>query len=565
MNVMSPPTQALPAPQDDADVALSGVCEIAEVLAEPQPLERALGAALDLLHRFCALDRGLVCLVDDTGAPRPLAARRGDAAEAAERAGAAFLAEIATAGLPSVVRTPGCTGGEKEVRIGVPLKEAGRVVGTLSVERLRRAGMAGHCDDDLRVLSIVASLMAAALRARPVAEEPPPLKPPPAARPRDLGIVGSSAALGEALEKVSRVAGTALAVLLRGESGTGKELFAHAVHRLSRREGGPFVKVNCAALPETMLESELFGHEKGAFTGALAMRKGRFELADGGTLFLDEIGDISPAFQAKLLRVLQEGEFERVGGTRTLKVDVRIVAATNRDLEAAVAAGDFRSDLYYRLGVVPIRLPALRDRPADIPVLARHVLQRFNAENRARLRLGASALEVVRACAFPGNVRELENCIRRTAVLAQSPLIEAADFACRGDGCSAALLARHLRAATRGRRPPEPREMRGENSHGAGLGAPRDADTAFEAGHPPPQLPQADAAQHAARDEASGGRTAQRARARIYTPRLPDAEALIEALETAGWVQAKAARLLNLTPRQVAYALNRHGIDVKKF
>ncbi|MDQ0505123.1 sigma 54-interacting transcriptional regulator [Xanthobacter agilis] len=570
MNVMSPPSEAIPLPPGDADVALSGVCEIAEILAEPQPPACAIGAALGVLSRFCGLDHGLVCIVDDTGAPRPLAAGAGEASAAAERAGGAFLAEIADTALPSVARTPGCAGGDKEVRIGVPIKEAGRVVGTLSVERLRRSGMAGSCDEDLRVLTVVASLVAAALRVAPPPKElAPPVETPPGAppRPRDLGIVGSSAALGAALDKVARVAGSALAVLLRGESGTGKELFAQAVHHLSPRRAGPFVKVNCAALPETMLESELFGHEKGAFTGALAARKGRFELADGGTLFLDEIGDISAGFQAKLLRVLQEGEFERVGGTRTLKVDVRIVAATNRDLETAVAMGVFRADLYYRLGVVPILLPALRDRPGDIPVLARHVLQRFNAENHTRLKLGASALEVVRACAFPGNVRELENCIRRTAILAQGPQIEATDFACRGEGCPAGLLARHLRVASRGQRRFAAGEGRSRSLYREDTGCPPEDDVLTGAERlsscSPFDMP--DPAADARTVEMSGRGVARRSAARVHIPRLPDAEMLLDAMETAGWVQAKAARLLNLTPRQVAYALNRHGIDVKKF
>ncbi|WP_454918063.1 nif-specific transcriptional activator NifA [Xanthobacter sediminis] len=574
MNVMSPPSAALPIPPGDADVALSGVCEIAEILADAQPVGRALGAALDVLARFCGLDHGLVAVVDAAGALHPLAARgsdaAGDAAAAAERAGIAFLKDIAETALPAVVRTPGCSGGEKEVRIGVPVKEAGRVVATLSVERLRQPGMTGNCDEDLRALTVVAGLIAAALRARPVAEDLPPPVAPRAdvhVRPRELGIVGASAALGAALDKVARVAGTSLAVLLRGESGTGKELFAQAVHRLSRRAEGPFVKVNCAALPETMLESELFGHEKGAFTGALSMRKGRFELADGGTLFLDEIGDISPAFQAKLLRVLQEGEFERVGGSKTLKVDVRIVAATNRDLEAAVAAGDFRADLYYRLGVVPVRLPALRDRPGDIPVLARHVLQRFNAENRTRLKLSPEALDLVKGCAFPGNVRELENCVRRTAILAPGPQIQPEDFACRGEGCAAGILARHLDAGSRARRALARRERRGalpdDGGASADFGEPYGV-AAFHGADPAEDTSGA-ARNGGGQAGAFGACAPKAARPRAYAGRLPDAAMLIDALETSGWVQAKAARLLHLTPRQVAYALNRHGIDIKKF
>ena len=182
---------------------------------------------------------------------------------------------------------------------------------------------------------------------------------------------------------------------LRGESGTGKELFARAIHDLSPRKAKPFVKLNCAALPESVLESELFGHEKGSFTGAVGQRAGRFELANGGTLLLDEIGEISASFQAKLLRILQEGEFERVGGTKTLKVDVRLVCATNKNLEEAVAKGEFRADLYYRINVVPIFLPPLRERPGDIPHLARAFVQRFNAENGRKMSISQSGLDVL--------------------------------------------------------------------------------------------------------------------------------------------------------------------------
>ncbi len=229
-------------------------------------------------------------------------------------------------------------------------------------------------------------------------------------------------------------------MLLRGESGTGKELFARAVHDLSARKAKPFIKLNCAALPESVLESELFGHEKGAFTGAVGQRAGRFELAHGGTLLLDEIGEISPSFQAKLLRVLQEGEFERVGGTRTLKVDFRLICATNKNLEEAVAKGEFRADLYYRINVIPVFLPALRERPGDIALLARAFLDRFNAENGRRLKLSAGAMAMLERCYFPGNVRELENCVRRTATLAHGEVIVREDLSCAAGDCLSALL-----------------------------------------------------------------------------------------------------------------------------
>ena len=228
-------------------------------------------------------------------------------------------------------------------------------------------------------------------------------------------MIGDSLALRGLLEKVAVVAKAKIAVLLRGESGTGKELVAKAIHELSPRAKRPFIKLNCAALPETVLESELFGHEKGAFTSAFNSRKGRFELADKGTLFLDEIGEISASFQAKLLRVLQEQEFERVGGNQTIKVDVRIIAATNKNLEEAVARNEFRADLYYRISVVPLLVPALRERRSDIPLLAAEFLKNFNGENGRMLTFDPSAIEVLINCDFPGNIRELENCVYRTA------------------------------------------------------------------------------------------------------------------------------------------------------
>ena len=193
--------------------------------------------------------------------------------------------------------------------------------------------------------------------------------------------------------------------------------------------------MNCAALSETLLESELFGHEKGAFTGAIAERKGRFELANGGTLFLDEIGDISPAFQAKLLRVLQEREFERVGGTRPIKVDVRLIFATNRDLEKAVSKGEFRADLYYRINVVSIFLPPLRERRDDIPTLVGHFLGRFNKDNARQVRMSPEALNLLTNCYWPGNVRELENCIERTATMTKNEVIQTLNFPCAHDRC----------------------------------------------------------------------------------------------------------------------------------
>jgi two-component system response regulator HydG len=252
-------------------------------------------------------------------------------------------------------------------------------------------------------------------------------------------IVGSSPAMQEVFDVVEQVSRTKASVLITGESGTGKELIAQAIHENSPRASAPFVKLHCAALAETLLESELFGHEKGSFTGAVARREGRFKQADGGTLFLDEIGEISPAIQVKLLRFLQERTFERVGGNETLKVDVRIIAATNRDLASEVAAGKFREDLFYRLNVVNVEMPPLRARPSDLLPLATYFLRRFAKENgKAIAGFSDDAIEAIRAYRWPGNVRELENVIERAVVL------------CEGERLSAKNLPTGLGAPPRG-------------------------------------------------------------------------------------------------------------------
>ena len=237
-------------------------------------------------------------------------------------------------------------------------------------------------------------------------------------------VIGSSPALEAVLEQVERVAPTDSTVIIQGETGTGKELIAHAIHNLSLRCGRPFIRLNCAAIPLDLLESELFGHEKGAFTGAIAQKIGRFELADKGTLFLDEVGDIPPALQPKLLRVLQEQEFERLGSTKTHKVDVRLVAATNRDLIEMVNRGEFRSDLYYRLNVFPILLPPLRDRREDIPALVAHFVEVFGRRmGREIEHIPPETMSALSSYQWPGNIRELQNLIERAVILSNNGVL----------------------------------------------------------------------------------------------------------------------------------------------
>jgi nitrogen regulation protein NR(I) len=253
--------------------------------------------------------------------------------------------------------------------------------------------------------------------------------PTPAARGARFGIIGGSPGITDLYAILERVADTPTTALITGESGTGKELVARALHEHSARKDKPFIKVNCAAIPKELIESELFGYERGAFTGAVTSKPGRFELANGGTLFLDEIGEIPIEMQVKLLRVLQESEFERVGGIKTIRVDVRLVAATNRDLKRLIAAGSFREDLFYRLNVVPIRLPALRERTSDIPLLVEHFLTKFNERLRKKVEgAEAEAMDLLVQYPWPGNIRELENVIERAVLFCDTQALRASDL-----------------------------------------------------------------------------------------------------------------------------------------
>ncbi|WP_255406233.1 nif-specific transcriptional activator NifA [Novosphingobium sp. CF614] len=545
-----------------ADMALRGVYEISKVLAVPGRLETTLANVLTLLASFLDMRHGLVSLVDEGGTPVNVVG----IGWREERAGIWFgrLPELAVArifktGMPVVVPNmeksslfPGWSfegPGQADSRvsfIGVPIKDRNSVVGTLTIEQIWDETTTYHAaDEDVRFLTMVANLIGQTIRLlemvqrdrerlmdqQRLLEKELVREPAHKGIPSDIGIVGSSPALQQALSQIRRVARSHSAVLLRGESGTGKELFARATHDFSPRAKKPFIKLNCAALPESVLESELFGHEKGAFTGAVAQRKGRFELADGGTLFLDEIGDTTPSFQVKLLRVLQEGEFERVGGTQTIKVDVRLVCATNRNLEEMVTKGEFRADLYYRINVVSIRLPALRDRKEDIPQLACEFLRRFDEEHHTQHQLSSSAVRVLQNCYFPGNVRELENCVRRTATLAHENRIVEEDFACRNDECLSATLWKSAVSA--------PFPIIQPRTSGA---LPARADM------PAHIVPENDAPEDSPVDNVKIGR-----------------HELLKALETTGWVQAKAARILGLTPRQIGYAIRKYGVEVRRF
>jgi two-component system, NtrC family, response regulator AtoC len=275
----------------------------------------------------------------------------------------------------------------------------------------------------------IQQVVAKAIKTHELDKRAPRAAQPATAASGRYGLIGRSPQLEQVFGVIEKVADTPSTVLISGESGTGKELIARALHGNSSRKAGPFIKINCAAIPKTLMESELFGYEKGAFTGAVASKPGRFELADGGTLFLDEIGEIPVEMQVKLLRVLQESEFERVGGIKTIKVDVRLVTATNRDLQKEVASQTFREDLFYRLNVVPIHLPPLRERRGDIPLLVEHFIARFNERLKKQIAgIDEEALTRLMAHPWPGNIRELENVLERTILFCEGPTIHASNL-----------------------------------------------------------------------------------------------------------------------------------------
>ncbi|MCK5113714.1 MAG: nif-specific transcriptional activator NifA [Phycisphaerae bacterium] len=314
--------------------------------------------------------------------------------------------------------------------ICVPISIGTQVIGTISAYRI--FDESARLEDDQRVLSIVASMIANDVRARREAvlqrqrleNENQRLRCELEDRFRPENIIGNSNEMGDVYSHIHQVAASDTTVLIRGESGTGKELVAHAIHYSSPRSKGPFVKVNCASLNENILESELFGHAKGAFTGAVQDRSGRFEEANGGTLFLDEIGDFSATTQVKLLRVLQEGEFERVGSSETQKTNARIIVATNRDLEQAIGSQSFRQDLYYRINVFPIFLPPLRERKGDILQLADYFVEQYSQKmDKDVRRISTPAINMMMVYHWPGNVRELENCIERAVLLSSDGVI----------------------------------------------------------------------------------------------------------------------------------------------
>lgn len=491
---------------------LSALLEVSKVLNSSFDLEKNLSRTMRAIADFLEMERGSVFLLDQNSKELRIVAAHGLTREQIDRGkyriGEGIVGRVLEKGSPLVIPNVGAeplflnkTGSRiKKTGISflcVPITFKGESIGVLSADRIFK-DRAITVDEDIRVLEIIASIIAQYVilwkHYKETEKEKEILKLQLKGRYSLPNIIGTSDRMQEVFEAVHRVADSKATVILYGESGTGKELIAKAVHYMSPRTKEAFVKFNCASIPEGLLESELFGHEKGAFTGAINARKGRFELAHGGTILLDEVGDLPINLQPKILRVLQEREFERVGGEKTIKVDVRLIAATSRNIEELVSKGRFREDLFYRLNVVPIFMPSLRERKEDIPLLVEFFLARFNAENKKDVSIAPDALRVLVDYSWPGNVRELENTMERLVVMSGSDIIKATE------------LPINLKL-------PSSEEILQRESLRAGI---EDIEKS----------------------------------------------SILDALEKTGWVQAKAARMIGITARQIGYKMKKYGLAV---
>ena len=489
---------------------LAAILEVSKVLTTSFDLEKNLSLVMSTLGNLLDMQRGCVFLLDPLSQHLRIVAAHGLTKESIEkgkyRIGEGIVGRVLEKRTPMVIPNIGedpkflNKTGARPSKDGisflcVPIQIKSNGLGVISVDRIYSKEH-GNVDDDLRVLEIVSSLIAQFVKLwesyEKIEKEKDSLKRELKGKYNIENVIGQSARMQEVFEAVYRVSPSKATVLLRGESGTGKELIAKAVHYMSPRSQKPFIKFNCASIPEGLLESELFGHEKGAFTGAIASRSGKFELADKGTIFLDEIGDLPISLQPKILRVLQEREFERVGSEKTIKVDVRIIAATSRNLENLVSASKYREDLYFRLNVIPLFLPPLREREEDIPVLIDYFLKKFNKENKRSVSLDKGALQVFLNYNWPGNVRELENTIERLVIMTDKDRISAQDL-------PVSLSIRRVKSSDR---------------------------------------------------------------SVSLTSNVEEVERsnIIDALDKTGWVQARAAKFLGITPRQIGYKIKKYNL-----
>jgi Nif-specific regulatory protein len=500
---------------------LSLLFEISQLLDQSLDLHRVVHPVLQSVTHHLGYTRGIITLLDRQSGDIFIEAAHGLSESQKERGryklGEGITGKVVESGKPRIIprvsddpsflNKTGARKGQKQKEISficVPIKLGNETIGAFGVDRPFEEEK--KLEDDARILSIISSLIAQAVKIRQsimeekrqLQEENTRLHEELRARFKPSNIIGNSKAMQNVFDMIAQVSRSEATVLIRGESGTGKELVAQAIHYNSPRAAKPFIKVNCAALPESVIESELFGHEKGSFTGAIQTRKGRFELADGGTIFLDEIGDLSPTLQVKLLRVLQEKEFERVGGNETIRANVRVITATNRNLEELMNQNLFREDLYYRLNVFPIHIPPLRDRKSDILLLADHFIEKYSGKNHVTIRrISTPAIDLLMNYHWPGNVRELENCVERAVLLSVDEVI---------------------------------------HSH-----------------HLPPSLQSAESTD----TQVSG--SLQESMDNL------ERELIMDALKSAKGNMAKAARMLDITERIMGLRIKKHGIDPRHF
>ncbi|MBF0519049.1 MAG: sigma 54-interacting transcriptional regulator [Nitrospirae bacterium] len=490
---------------DRSSLELSAIYEISKILGSSLEITKTLKNALKVLSVFLDIERAAISLKENG----QLVIKAAHGLSADEIKSGRYLpssdieANVAKSGYPVVIpnAVDDSQHTEKKAFLCVPMKSKKEIIGVLSAYRIYRGFTKVSLDEDLRLLKIIASLITqwtelsekVETEKQTLIQERESLKLELKGKYRIDNVIGSSGAMQDVFEAVHRVAKTKATVLITGESGTGKELIARAIHYMGKQSNGAFIKFNCASIPEGLLEAELFGHDKGAFTGAMTARRGRFELAHKGTIFLDEIGDLSMALQPKILRILQEREFERIGSEKTIKVDVRVIAATSKNLQLLVSQNSFREDLYYRLNVVPICLPPMRERTEDITELIEYFLKKFSKENDRAVELSDEALNLMKQYHWPGNVRELENTVERIVIMSPEDMVRV----------------KHL-----------PLNIRVFN---------------------------------------------QAAVANKTTLSLTETERnkITEALENAGWVHARAADLLGITPRQIGYKVKKYGIRRK--
>ena len=511
--------------------------EVMKLIGRSLAPEHVLREMLHLMSELLGLNRGRIVLADRVAGNAPVSGTvhyaygltRAEMARGQYAAGEGITGRVLATGSAIIIQDIDAEPAflmrmverknlppETVAFIAVPIVEGRRVIGVLGCHRIR--SRVRPIADDLAMLRILATLagqilqLSSAIEKRTAALEARNklLEQSVAHASQRFGIIGDAPLLQDAFTQCERVASTSATVLLLGESGTGKELFARALHNLSARRDKPFIKVNCAAIPESLFESELFGHERGAFTGAHDARAGWFERADGGTIFLDEVGEVPIGAQAKLLRALQESIVVRLGGKRETTIDVRVVAATHRDLDAAIVDGSFRADLFYRLNVIPIRLPALAERRGDIAMLAVHFATRAAQTHHRAVQLSPEALARLEAHDWPGNIRELGNVIERLVLLSASTVVSASEVDAVLRPSQSAVRAREARAATQiaqvdPGRAPLVREYRSHQSH--------------------------------------------------------ERATLVDALERAGGNKSRAAQALGLTVRQFAYRLQKLGMD----